>query len=150
MTFSDKLGAQVAGQEGVLLPTGRPSDSREVAALDAAGAGVDNEFADDFANIGAVGDKIEAALDELAGALAGVQGKLADRVAKARAEAEQAKAAQAAAEEETKAAQAQAEADAAGAEEAPSEEPAGTEPDPAAEPESEEDTGAKGRHRAKT
>jgi len=147
MTFSDKLGAQVAGQEGVLLPTGRPSDSREVAALDAAGAGVDNEFADDFANIGQVGDKIEAALDELAGALAGVQGKLADRVAKARAEAEQAKAAQAAAEEETRAAQAEAEAAAA---EGDSEEPAGTEPDPGTEADSEEDTGAKGRHRAKT
>src|SRR5215472_12973917 len=145
MTFSDKLGAQVAGQEGVLLPTGRPSDSREVAALDAAGAGVDNEFADDFANIGQVGDKIEAALDELAGALAGVQGKLADRVAKARAE--QAKAAQAAAEEETRAAQAEAEAAAA---EGDSEEPAGTEPDPGAEADSEEDTTAKGRHRAKT
>lgn len=139
MTFSDKLGAQVAGQEGVLLPQDRPSDAREVAAMEAAGAGTDNEFASDFAEAGQIGDEIEESLDALAASLKGLRDKLNQRVAVARAEAEQAKAAQAAAEEETKAAQAQAEAAAA--------EPNLIDAVAAAEPEEEE---AKAKSRAKT
>jgi hypothetical protein len=114
MSFSDRIGAQVAGSETDLLPQDAPHDTREAKALETAGAAIDTDVAAAFVELAHLGDAAEEALLAIADAIKALKTRLDERVAQIRAAQANAKAMEEAARVAA-ADQAQAAADAAAA-----------------------------------